>query len=94
MATTTFSTECPLGEWTLLVDGGTFASAGVQAAGAMPCRIAVASSAPAAGTNDFFLVYPGELNPVSVDLLLGTGSNVYGQGLSGTAYVRGFLTAA
>ena len=92
MATTTFSISCPVGAWTQIADGSTVASIGIQAVGATPCRIAVASSAPAVSSDNFFVLNPDAIDQI-VNMTLGAGSIVYGQGLSATAYVRGFQTA-
>jgi len=93
MATTTFSAQCPVGEWTLIADGDTYASGAFQAVGNLPCRIAIAASAPDPATDDWLLLDPVGLS-LLLPLTLGSGNNVYGQGTSGTGYVRGYLTAA
>jgi hypothetical protein len=92
MATTTFSTPCPVGEWTLLADGDTYASGGFQAVGSAPCKIAVAASAPDPATNAWLLLDPIGITTI-LPLTIGTGNKVYGQGLNATGYVRGYLTA-
>lgn len=92
MATTTFSQACPVGQWTLIVDGATASSAGIQVVGTASCRIAVAATAPAVGSNNFFVLNPDAIDQI-VNMTLGAGSVIYGQGLSATAYVRGFATA-
>ncbi|WP_267550376.1 hypothetical protein [Rhizobium rhizogenes] len=93
MATTTFSASCPVGQWTLLADGTTIATAGLQAVGTAACRVAIAASAPSASSDEFFLLYPGDTEQ-TINLTLGAGSNAYGQGLGATAYVRGYLTGS
>jgi hypothetical protein len=76
----------------VIVDGAAASSAGIQVVGAFACRIAVAASAPAVGSNNFFVLNPDAIDQI-VNMTLGAGNVIYGQALSGTAYVRGFATA-
>lgn len=72
-ASSTAFVNCPKGDWTLLVDGASFASCKLQADGVM--RIAVASSKPAAGSGDS--IRPG-MWPM-LELTLDATDKVYGQ---------------
>lgn len=78
---------CPKAAWTLIADGASFATVGVQSAGPASLGLAIAPSLPAATVASFIVL--NETNP-SVTLTLSATDKVYGRGLAGDAFARFF----
>jgi hypothetical protein len=85
---TSLSVACSASAWTVIADGATYSAANVQSTGG-PTKLAVAATAPAVDSDQWFLLPEGAELGLLQNVTLGVGNVLYGMSLNGHTTVRG-----